>query len=181
MPSPDERMHLHVGDITRLAVDAIVNAANDRLLPGGGVCGAIFRAAGPELIDACRRVAPCPTGEACLTPGYRLPARYIIHAVGPVWRGGLQGEAQQLKDCYRAILRCCEAHNIRHVAIPAISCGIFGYPPEAAAPVAVREVRDWLSSHDLPAEVTFCLFSDDMAMHYKQALDGSRGGGNASK
>src|SRR5262245_30195585 len=119
-------------DITALAVDAIVNAANEQLLPGGGVCGAIHRAAGPDLARACAAVAPCPTGEARLTPGFRLPARFVVHAVGPVWQGGSAGEPELLASAYRAALRLAAEHALRSVAFPAISTGIYGYPLRAA-------------------------------------------------
>jgi O-acetyl-ADP-ribose deacetylase (regulator of RNase III) len=128
-------------DITSLAVDAIVNAANTALAPGGGVCGAIHRAAGPELADACARVAPCPTGEARLTPGFRLPARFVIHAVGPVWQGGGAGEAELLASAYRASLEVAKAESLRSIAFPAISTGIYGYPLRLATAVAVETVK----------------------------------------
>lgn len=132
------QVHLVQGDITQFAVDAIVNAANEALLPGGGVSGAIHRAAGPELAEACRKVAPCPTGEARLTPGFRLPARYVIHTVGPIWRGGTHGEAALLERAYRQSLALARQHRLSTVAFPSISTGIYGYPLAEAAPIALR-------------------------------------------
>jgi O-acetyl-ADP-ribose deacetylase (regulator of RNase III) len=140
-------LEVQQGDITRLDVDAIVNAANQRMLGGGGVDGAIHRAAGPDLLAACLAVPEvrpdvrCPTGDARITPGFRLPARFVIHTVGPVWRGGHAGEDVLLASCYRRSLELADAHSLGSVAFPAISCGIYGYPPEQAAAIAVREVR----------------------------------------
>jgi O-acetyl-ADP-ribose deacetylase len=145
-------------DITRLAVDAIVNAANTSLLGGGGVDGAIHRAAGPELVAECRALHGCRTGEARLTRGYRLPARYVIHAVGPVWRGGTAGEAELLASAYRSALEIAETREIRSLAAPAISCGIYGYPAEPAAAIALSTVRAHLAAGSLLERVTFaCL------------------------
>lgn len=131
-------------DITTLAVDAIVNAANSDLAPGGGVCGAIHRAAGAALVDACRAVAPCPTGEARMTPGFALPARFVIHAVGPVWRGGGAGEPALLASAYRSALRLAKAHGLESIAFPAISTGTYGYPLTVAAATAVATIREEL-------------------------------------
>ncbi len=158
-------------DITTLAVDAIVNAANETLLGGGGVDGAIHRAAGRDLLAACRalpEVRPgvrCPTVEARLTPGFRLPARLVIHTVGPVWRGGDAGEAELLARCYRESLQLAAKHELHSIAFPAISCGVYGYPIDAAAAIAWREVRDW--PRPLPERVIFCCFGARIAAAYR--------------
>ena len=146
-------------DITTLDVDAIVNAANTSLLGGGGVDGAIHRAAGPELLEACRRLGGCATGDAKITPGFRLPARFVIHAVGPVWRGGRQGEACLLAGCYRRSLEVAHAHGVGTIAFPCISTGVYGYPFEAAAHIAVDAVRITLAALGSRMQVTFCCFS----------------------
>jgi O-acetyl-ADP-ribose deacetylase (regulator of RNase III) len=135
-----DRLRIVQADITTLDVDAIVNAANVALMPGGGVCGAIHRAAGPELIEACREVGPCPTGEARITPGFRLRARWVIHAVGPVWMNGMQGEDRLLASCYRAALALAERHELDTVAFPAISTGTFSFPLPRATTIALREI-----------------------------------------
>ncbi|MEO6687992.1 MAG: O-acetyl-ADP-ribose deacetylase [Dokdonella sp.] len=163
-------------DITTLAVDAIVNAANEPLLGGGGVDGAIHRAAGPDLLAACRalpEVRPgvrCPTGEARITPGFRLPARFVIHTVGPVWRGGRHGEADLLASCYRESMRLASAHGIERLAFPAISCGVFGYPLEQAAAIAVRTLRDAETMENSPRAVLLCCFGDAVADALSAAL-----------
>ena len=159
-----------LADITTLDVDAIVNAANTGLLPGGGVCGAIHRAAGPELASACARVAPCPTGEARLTPGFRLPARFVIHAVGPVWRGGGGGEAEELASAYRASIALAQEHGLHSIAFPAISTGIYGYPLDEAAAVAVRAVRSALDPSGPLSSVVFACFSDEALQAFQRAL-----------
>jgi O-acetyl-ADP-ribose deacetylase (regulator of RNase III) len=159
-----------LADITTLDVDAIVNAANSSLLGGGGVDGAIHRVAGPDLVHECRLLGGCKTGEAKITKGYRLPARHVIHTVGPVWRGGDQGEPDLLVACYRNSLALAEKHDLRSIAFPCISTGIFGYPAEAAARVAVGTVRDVLSGSAAPPDVVFCCFSSDDLAHYRALL-----------
>jgi O-acetyl-ADP-ribose deacetylase (regulator of RNase III) len=167
------------GDITELAVDALVNAANETLLGGGGVDGAIHRAAGPRLLAACRAIAQirpnvrCPTGQARITPGFDLAAKFVIHTVGPVWHGGARGEAEQLASCYRESLRLALAKGLRSVAFPAISCGVYGYPLEAAAVIAVREVRAWQAMIAPATHVTFCCFGAVSARIYRQTAPGA--------
>ncbi|QWT45428.1 macro domain-containing protein [Azospira inquinata] len=165
-----DRLVVWQGDITALAVAAIVNAANPGLTPGGGVCGAIHRAAGPELAEACRRVAPCPTGEVRLTPGFRLPAPWVIHGVGPVWQGGARGEAEQLAACYRQACQLAAARGFRSLAFPAISCGIYGYPPEAGCALGVREVKRALAAYPVLEKIVLVAFGPDMEACWRHAL-----------
>jgi O-acetyl-ADP-ribose deacetylase (regulator of RNase III) len=173
---PDEDIIVTRTDITRLKVDAIVNAANERMLGGGGVDGAIHRAAGPRLLEACRRIPEvrpgvrCPTGEARITPGFELPARHVIHTVGPVWGGGGHGEDALLASCYRNALRLAADNGMRSVAFPAISCGVYGYPLERAARIAVAEVRASLRGGDVGI-VHLVAFGDDVHAALRHALD----------
>ena len=166
----DRRLEIVQGDITKLEVDAIVNAANSALAGGGGVDGAIHRAAGPELAREATRFAPCPTGDAVITPGFRLPAKFVIHTVGPVWRGGRAGEAELLASCYRKSLSLAVEHGARTVAFPAISTGIYGYPIDLATEIAVRETAAFLEVSDAIDRVIFTAFSEDVRRAYEKEL-----------
>ena len=161
-------------NIVTLALDAIVNAANSTLLGGGGVDGAIHRAAGPELVQECRRLGGSEPGGARITKGYRLPARYVIHTVGPVWQGGSNGEADVLASCYRRSLEVAVANGVRTVAFPSISTGIYGYPIELAAPIAVKAVRQFLVTNSQMDAITFCCFFDRDLGIYQEALANAR-------
>jgi len=164
------RLRAIQADITTLSVHAIVNAANTSLLGGGGVDGAIHRAAGPELLEECRRLGGCQTGEARITRGYRLAARHVIHAVGPIWHGGGQGEPELLASCYRTSIKLAGEHGLATLAFPSISTGVYGYPIELAAEVAVSTVRVAVTDHPMVEEVVFCCFSAADLRVYERTL-----------
>ena len=163
-------MEIAEGDITKLDVGAIVNAANEQLLPGGGVCGAIHRAAGPELADACAKAGRCPTGEARITPGFRLKAEHVIHAVGPIWSGGTADEEALLAGAYRHSLELAREHRIKSIAFPAISTGIYGFPLDRATAIAVATVADFLRNNDQPDRVIFACFSAYASAVYRAEM-----------
>ena len=162
-----ERIEITQGDITKLKVDAIVNAANESLLGGGGVDGAIHRAAGPKLLEECRILGGCPTGEAKITAGYDLPAKYVIHTVGPIWRGGKNGEDVLLAGCYQHSLQLAAENGVQSIAFPAISCGIYRFPLERAVKIALREVLAHLNENELPEKVIFCCFGREIFDSYQ--------------
>jgi O-acetyl-ADP-ribose deacetylase (regulator of RNase III) len=168
MKNPDSKIDVVRGDITKLNVDAIVNAANTTLLGGGGVDGAIHRAAGTELLAECRTLGGCRAGEAKITRGYRLPARFVIHAVGPVWRGGERHEPEILANCYRSSLQLAVENGIETIAFPAISCGAYGYPIPEAAQIAVKTTRDFLTTQNRIDKVIFVLWGEDIYDAYRQ-------------
>ena len=164
-------LSVFIVDITTLATDAIVNAANTSLAPGGGVCGAIHRAAGPELATACAALGGCPTGEARMTPGFHLPARHVIHAVGPIWRGGASGEPELLASAYRNSIALAAAHGLRSMAFPAISTGIYGYPLVAATRIAVAAVRQATAAPSSLEHVVFACFDEDaLGAYYDEGV-----------
>jgi len=166
-----ERLKVWQGDITRLEVDAVVNAANQTLLGGGGVDGAIHRAAGPELLEECRDLGGCPTGDARITQGYELPARYVVHTVGPVWKGGHKGEPAQLASCYRSSLELATREGIQSIAFPGISTGVYGYPLALAVDVAVQTVWDYAEENPRPGQILFCTFSVEATDVIREAIN----------
>ena len=166
----NERIQLIKGDITHLQVDSIVNAANTSLLGGGGVDGAIHRAAGKELLAECRTLGGCATGDAKITKGYNLPAKFVIHTVGPVWRGGNSGEPEKLASCYQKSLELAVHYEIRTIAFPNISTGVYGYPKNLAAEIAISTVRNFMESHSEIEQVIFCVFDDENFQLYQNIL-----------
>jgi O-acetyl-ADP-ribose deacetylase (regulator of RNase III) len=174
MTNDPSRIRVVEGDITELAVDAIVNAANSSLLGGGGVDGAIHRAAGPKLLAECRTLGGCPTGEARLTNGYELPAKHVIHTVGPVWHGGRHGEDEDLANCYRNSLALAAQHGLKTIAFPAISTGVYGFPLDRATNIAVREVKHFLDLHSEIEQVTFCCFGSNATELYEREVAKAR-------
>lgn len=165
-----DRIELYRGDITKLNVDAIVNAANSTLLGGGGVDGAIHRAAGPGLLEECRTLGGCPPGEARITGGYNLPAKHVIHTVGPIWHGGSKNEAALLRACYLHSLDLAHNANLKTIAFPNISTGVYGYPKDQAADIAVKAVTDWIESHPEFEKVIFAVFDEENFLIYQKIL-----------
>ncbi|MDD4651751.1 MAG: O-acetyl-ADP-ribose deacetylase [Methanothrix sp.] len=171
MQTASARISLVIADITKLDADAIVNAANTSLLGGGGVDGAIHKAAGPQLLEECRRIGGCPTGEARITRGYNLPARWIIHTVGPIWRGGVDGEDELLASCYRNSFTLSERHGIKSIAFPAISAGVYGFPMERACRIALREMKAFLEKRsEMETEIIAVCFSGSAYRCYQDAM-----------
>jgi O-acetyl-ADP-ribose deacetylase (regulator of RNase III) len=176
MPQPvSQRVKVVVGDITRLHVDAVVTAANEALCGGGGVDGAVHRAAGPGLLEECLKIGHCPPGEARATGAYRLPARLVVHTVGPVWEGGGHGEQQTLESCYRSSLELAAEKGAASIAFPCIATGVYGYPRAEACEVAVAATLQWLREHEQPREVVFCCFAEEDARLYRERLAGEGG------
>lgn len=166
-----ERIAVIMGDITQLRVDSIVNAANKSLLGGGGVDGAIHQAAGSALTDECKKIGGCPTGQVRITKGYELPARYVIHAVGPIWRGGYRGECKLLAACYNESLKVALEHQVKTIAFPAISCGVYGYPPQQAAMIAIKESGNFLELHEEIEQIYFVCYEDAIFQAYQNAVE----------
>jgi len=171
----NDKIEILKGDITKLEVDAIVNAANKTLLGGGGVDGAIHRAAGPELLEECRGLEGCETGNAKITKGYGLPAKFVIHTVGPVWSGGKRNEAELLASCYKTCLRLAAETGIKTIAFPAISCGVYRFPKEQAAEIAIKEAKNFLSENDLIEKIIFVCFDEEMYEFYKKLIAAEAG------
>jgi O-acetyl-ADP-ribose deacetylase (regulator of RNase III) len=169
-PTVSDRLKLVAGDITSLAVDALVTAANEAMCGGGGVDGAVHRAAGPGLLEECLRIGHCPQGEGRITKAYLLPARFVIHTVGPVWEGGDYGEAEILASCYRASLKLAAEHGAETIAFPCIATGTYGYPRDQACEIAVNTVSDWLRTHEQPRHVIFCCFEAEDVEAYRARL-----------
>lgn len=169
-PNATRKPEVIIGDITTLDTDAIVNAANEQLAPGGGVCGAIHRAAGPQLAEACRPLAPCPTGDARITPGFNLPARYVIHAVGPVYRDQDPAVAEQLASAYQRSLELAHEHQLQSIAFPCISTGIYGYPLTEATTIALNVLTRWLATGRQPQRIICCCFRESDAAEYRRQL-----------
>ncbi len=166
----EKRIHLEIGDITKLKVDAIVNAANSSLLGGGGVDGAIHRAAGPKLLEECKKLNGCSTGEAKITKGYNLPAKFVVHTVGPVWNGGKNNEDKLLMSCYKNSLQLAKENGIRSIAFPAISTGVYGFPSDRAAHIAIKTVRKFLEKDDILDKIIFICFDEKTYQHYQKTL-----------
>ncbi len=166
----NQKIQLQKGDITKLEVDAIVNAANQSLLGGGGVDGAIHKAAGPELLEECKTLFGCGTGNAKITDGYKLPAKYVIHAVGPVWYGGISDEPEKLASCYRRTIEVAAENDIKTIAFPNISTGVYGYPKNKAAEIAIKTIDEMLNEHPEIESVIFCVFDDENYKIYKSLL-----------